>query len=487
MAIGKNSTIFLVILCAQIILLLIFVYFRYIDADEGLYLMAAHQVWQGEFPYLDFFYVQMPLLPYLYSFISHSGFNSLLGGRVISMLLTLFLGFLLYSFTKKIYNNTTISLFLFFLFSFNGLILSWNSVVKTYAFSNLFAFLSFIFYSRVFLYSKIRGLDFFLSGVFIGLASNCRSVFLLVFLAQLAIMLFVFPTRLSNLIRYLGGTILSSVLSLYLFIGNSGSFIFDNFLYHQIWGKEVIGMGLGTKIATLAKFSFYPQNLFILLLCILTMMFLVKKKKSEKNLSRKDKAHLVAFIYSIIILISYFLANPTQLQYYNQALPYLLVLSGPGLASVLELLKKRKLLLYGIGVVYIVCLIPFLLIFVFTIREKDQVFRIDQVKKVVKVVEEHSIKKEPILSDWPGYAVLSKRSVIRGTETCGQDVSHLLTEEQLKRLNVIDKGKLKEIVKNKKVNLIVTGIGTYRYLNDLIRENYYLVKETGGAEVFLRK
>jgi hypothetical protein len=214
---------------------------------------------------------------------------------------------------------------------------------------------------------------------------------------------------------------------------------------------------------------------------------LARKKKSEKYLSGKDGVYLVAFVYSIIILISYFLANPTQLQYYNQALPYLLVLSGPGLISVLEWFRMRKSIFYGIGLVYLLCLIPYLLIFVFTTREKDQVFRIDQVRKVVKVVEENSIKKEPILSDWPGYAVLAKRSVVRGTETCGQDVSHLLTEEQLKRFKIIDPEKLKDIIKNRKINLIVTGIGTYRYLNDLIRENYYPVKEAGGAEIFLRK
>ena len=216
-------------------------------------------------------------------------------------------------------------------------------------------------------------------------------------------------------------------------------------------------------------------------------MFLVRKKKAEKYLSGKDKVYLVAFIYSIIILISYFLANPTQLQYYNQALPYLLVLSGPGLAYALDWFRMRKSILYGIVFVYLLCLIPYLLIFVFTIREKDKVFRIDQVRKVVKVVEENSIEQEPILSDWPGYGVLAKRSVVQGTETCGQDVSHLLTEEQLKRFKIIDQEKLKDIIKNRKVNLIVTGIGTYRYLNDLIKENYYLVKETGGAEVFLRK
>lgn len=35
------------------------------NADEGFYALAARSVWQGELPYRDFGYTQMPLLPYI--------------------------------------------------------------------------------------------------------------------------------------------------------------------------------------------------------------------------------------------------------------------------------------------------------------------------------------------------------------------------------------------------------------------------------------
>ncbi len=298
---------------------------------------------------------------------------------------------------------------------------------------------------------------------------------------------FIFQSKVFSFFQFLAGAISSSFLSVFLFFKDGQSFVFNNLGYHQLWGGKVIGMGLLTKFFTLAKFLFYPQNLLILILAALTISFLIKKKKAQKTLSEKDRVYLIAFVFSLIILVGYFLASPTQLQYYHQALPYLLVLSGPGLTSVVEFFRKRKSILYGLAVFYLLCLIPYLLIFVFTIREKDRVFRVDQVRKVIKVVQENSVEEEPILSDWPGYAVLANRSVVRGTETCGQDVSHLLTEDMLKRFKIIDRRRVKDVIRNKEVNLVVTGIGTYRYLDDLTKENYYLLKEIGGAKVFLKK
>jgi hypothetical protein len=164
-----------------------------------------------------------------------------------------------------------------------------------------------------------------------------------------------------------------------------------------------------------------------------------------------------------------------------------LILSVPGLAEFVEFFKKRKFIIYGICAIYLLCLSPYLLIFVFTVREKDKAFRIDQVNKVVDVVKENSTEKEIILTDWPGYAVLAKRGVVQGTETCGYEISHLLTKDQLKRFNIIDKKEIENIIKNKEVNLIVTGIGTYRNLNDLIQENYYPLEKIGESKVFLKK
>ena len=40
---------------------------RFIDGDEGFYLLASRLVMQHKAPYLDFFYTQAPLLPYVYA------------------------------------------------------------------------------------------------------------------------------------------------------------------------------------------------------------------------------------------------------------------------------------------------------------------------------------------------------------------------------------------------------------------------------------
>ena len=49
---------------------------RLIAKDEGFYVVAAQLVSEGRVPYLDFFYPQMPYLPYLYgSFLRLFGSN----------------------------------------------------------------------------------------------------------------------------------------------------------------------------------------------------------------------------------------------------------------------------------------------------------------------------------------------------------------------------------------------------------------------------
>jgi hypothetical protein len=39
---------------------------RFIDGDEGFYLLASRLVLEHKAPYLDFLYTQAPLLPYAY-------------------------------------------------------------------------------------------------------------------------------------------------------------------------------------------------------------------------------------------------------------------------------------------------------------------------------------------------------------------------------------------------------------------------------------
>ncbi|MFQ6031614.1 MAG: hypothetical protein ACE5K2_01725, partial [Candidatus Zixiibacteriota bacterium] len=133
----KYLKAFLLILIFQILFLVIFALFRLIDWDEGGYLSAAYQVRCGKIPYLDFLYPQMPYVPYVYSPISGFGFASLFWGRLISAFASLILGIALFWVAYKSSKDAKLSLFLFFLYSFNGLFLTWHCTVKTLVLSDL--------------------------------------------------------------------------------------------------------------------------------------------------------------------------------------------------------------------------------------------------------------------------------------------------------------------------------------------------------------
>ena len=107
-----------------------------VNADEGWYLYASKLVVQGELPYRDFAYTQMPLLPYVYGVIQsvHPG---LFWGRVTSVLLLI--GTLALSVvTARRYGGAravSITALLFAGFTF---CIYFNSIVKTYALVSFF-------------------------------------------------------------------------------------------------------------------------------------------------------------------------------------------------------------------------------------------------------------------------------------------------------------------------------------------------------------
>jgi uncharacterized membrane protein len=69
---------------------------RFVDGDEGIYGLVARLVIEGDVPYRDFAYPQMPLLPYAYGAwltIAGESWTSL---RILSALLAVALAALLY-------------------------------------------------------------------------------------------------------------------------------------------------------------------------------------------------------------------------------------------------------------------------------------------------------------------------------------------------------------------------------------------------------
>jgi hypothetical protein len=493
MTLTKNQKMaFWAILVLQFLLLLAFVFFRLIDFDEGLFLYYAQLVKEGNLPYVDFFYPQMPYLPLAYALVADSGFDSLFMGRLVSALLGLASAVILFFFIRKLTSDFKSSLIVFFLYSLNGLIVNWHSVVKTLVFSDFFALLSFCCFAFYLLSASRTGkLLAFLSGFFVSLAIGFRLVLFPLFLVEAILLLVmskgnVLQEKLKHLLLLILGTMFGSCLTIYLLLKDPSSFVFGNLGYHLIWGNQVIQMTLLRRLFTLAKFVFYPQNLMILILAFLGALSLLRRMKKGK-LAPQDRVTVAAVACSAALIPTFFLMSPTQFQYYEQVLPFLLLTSLPILPLLAEKMEQRKYLTFTASIGYLLLVIPFVMIFIFGIRQRDKPVEIKTVQEVVQAIRENSRPQEAIFTAWPGYAVLSRRNVKPGLEAWGGGVIPFLSPQQITRFKLIDDSRVEQTIAQKQVGLIVKEEWFPAHIAALIEENYRLVKSTPFADVYVVK
>jgi hypothetical protein len=489
----KQLLVFWFLLAFQAIFLFAFVFLRYVDADEGLYLGTAYLVKNGKVPYLDFFYNQMPYLPYAYSLVSDFGFSSLFFGRLISACASLLLGLLLFWLTYRLSRDTKISLLVFFLYGFHGLTLTWHSTVKTSTFSDLWGFVSSIFFISYLSVEKERtkNLMLFLSGISIGLALNFRLTHM-IFLLSASLLIFLLPggenirKRMFHFLSLLWGVILSSSFAIYLFLKDPYIFIFDNLIFRQIWGLGVIKMNLLTRLFTLSKFLFYPQDLLILIFATLSLVGLVGQLKKGYKISLENKVTIVFLSYAFSIIVLSIFISPTQFQYFAQSLPFLLIAGIPVLRKSRPKWENKRIVI-PLGALYLLSSIPFVLIFIFGIREKDQQFTLKNLKSVVEVIQKNSQPEERILTFTPLYVVLSKREPVPGLEAWGGEVAPLLTKKQMRDCKLIAPEEIRAMIQDAKVNLIVAEEWIFPDSGSSLWAKYQLLEKIRGVRIYRKK
>jgi len=115
--------------------------FAQLNSDEGWYLYAAKQVYQGQRLYQDFAYSQMPLLPYVYG-LGLLLWKSMYAGRLVSFLIFCASLILIYQISKENFKPESF-LWLLFIFIVYPDGFYFNTIVKTYALTFFFFLLSF--------------------------------------------------------------------------------------------------------------------------------------------------------------------------------------------------------------------------------------------------------------------------------------------------------------------------------------------------------
>jgi Dolichyl-phosphate-mannose-protein mannosyltransferase len=116
-----------------------------VNGDEGFYAMAAKLVAHGHMVYVDFWYQQAPLLPYVYGAWLRVFGQSWYSLRLLSCLLAIVLGTLLYRHVSIRSSSRWLGGIAVLSYASAPTVLTWFVLIKTYALSSLLLFVGYLF------------------------------------------------------------------------------------------------------------------------------------------------------------------------------------------------------------------------------------------------------------------------------------------------------------------------------------------------------
>jgi hypothetical protein len=497
-------------LAVQAILFTVIAYFRLTDTDEGFYLLAAKLVGQGKRPYLDFFFQQMPALPYAYAVWSKMVGISWTSARMLSVLLSVALGGLLYSHVERLYGRKAFACLAVLLYALNNLVLAWHSVVKTYALSN---FLLFCAYLLVFPESRpYREWKVFLGGLLFGIAVDTRLY--LIAVAPVFMLSFFFSKsslRIKTLGAFAGGLAVGLLPNLWFLAKAPDAYLFDNLGYHLVRSE------LGFRSAAHQKFetflavtniqgSYDGSGTQLGLLSLLVIPAVLSR--------RADRRLLVPMGLALVLFFTCLVPSPTFPQYFCVCIPYLVIVATKSVAMVVESEPShsgmpfvRSLGLLAAGV-YLFCGLLTFFNYAFSgagvegVWNKGNVFdyKLSNVREVSSQLGQLVGSNDLVISFWPGYLVECNCLPQRGTENdFAFFISYKLNPGEVDRRKVMTDERVQDLLNRRAVRAVVVrsvaphpiagqavwGGWGISFRDTLRKSGYKLVRTIGRAEIYL--
>lgn len=448
---------------------------RNVDGDEGLYLEAARLVAQGKKLYLDFFFQQMPLTPYLYAgWMKIFGF-SLFSGRALSALLTALAGLAVLLFAARKTQKLWIINLVAVLFFANGMVLAWAPVVKTHPLTMLGLTTSCILLLE---WRKRQTFGLLiLSAVAIGLGVNGRLT-----LGPLLIYYFLFVLFSSKNRRWLNGTVffltvaLISIPTFYYFYSDPQLFIRYNLQYHtQVYPGVVDSVHRMYTVENLIQ-----QIQFLFLIAGAQGVILLFAKKKFQGFWNSDEFFILLLIF--IYFATHMASAEPYTQYFVAVVPLLILLFIPLFEAGQNSSKVFVVPLVGI----------FLLIYLFQARPNMDFeiasmlsdrpeWKIENINRVVRRAKKVVKKGDSCLTWWPGFAFMIGCDSAPGMENHMRNyaVQRLLGKE-LKAYKMMSDEELLAAIQNGKYHVIIDSLyhidsPYYEDIRVALAQNYWEV------------
>jgi hypothetical protein len=474
---------------------------RFIDADEGFYLLASRLVFQHEMPYRDFLYTQMPLLPYVYGLWMQLVGMSWLSGRALSVFLTSAMSVLLFIQICRQMKRWAAGICGVLLFASSTLIFGWMPLAKTYGLSTVLLFSSYMIVSRF--SSDSRKWLLFCGGVLLGLSVEVR----LYFAALLPVfLLWIYLSREVAIKRralsYFGAGFLVAMLPAAYFLAfHRAPFLFDVIGLHAIRSDDGLIGGFGQKILTLVASVTvgYRGNGIQLGILLLVSSIAIRRKRLP------DAARLSYWIAISLGFIS-LLPTPAYGQYFCVIVPFLVVCVSCSLAELVISVGRSQrsravfLMLCGLVAYMAIPITDYTGFFVTgknviddSPNERTRNWRLGTVARVSEAIDTLARPGERIVSFWPGYVFETSAFPYAGLECdSGLTFSAKLGSEQLAKYHIASRGQIETDIQSRIPRIVVVGNQEYwrkprqPYVDALTRAGYAIDRKIDDTLIYIR-
>lgn len=506
---GRSRWLGLALPLALLIHYLLLAFSRRIDADEGYFLYAARLVQQGQTPYADFFFPQLPLIPYLWG-----GALKLFGltwpsARILAALLAAASALVFWRLARRGAAHPGVALGLLAAYLTSDAGLEWAAVVKVYTPATLFLMLAWLCgpFSR----SGARGGWSWVGlGFFSGLALLTRLTVLPV-LGLLALAAFWhLRGSLKEAIRpalwYCAGLLPSAAALLWLWALAPHAFLYDNWIYHSL-GKPYEPQAQWTAKLRIVVEVTRSSPLWMMALGLIAW------DAWRRRGDVRDWFLRLAFLVTVVVCM---LPQRSYHQYYCLATPWLLLAAAPALAGLWRgagrrLWVRRRGAALGVGLVAGVLLLvqPYLAMerrwpqFTWrprTPEAKEEIdYRLRSVRAVSRQIDALAPPGAKLLAWWPGYALESHVPLMDGLSNhFTLRVGRWEADQTLARrggaLHTMAADDVRRSIEQKEAGIVVTGVWAgqeswiplWQVEKELMQAGYHPAYRIGAAGVFIR-
>lgn len=467
-----------------ILLLGLLAFVRPINHDESYYSISANLLLNGEKPFTDYLFHQLPLMLYVYTLVSWHGFWSLIAGRLLSYALYLAALYLIQKYLVVLKPGKM--LLFIFIFLLNLFLLNWIFIIKIYALAILLLTAGCINVNK-FIEEKERDKRYiylFFAGLFFSLLLLTRIVFaanlgiLFVYIIYLLYKLAI-PSKLKHMLAFIMGSVIPIAVFALIYRND-----FYNIYINTVYLNDVIRTDqVENFIKSFIAYQyvlFLPQNL-IMILIILT---------------GRKKFSLIELFYLINIIAFYIIHIFTQmyLEYLVPVLPLLFILAYNRYDEfenkVSGFFKIRKKAFSAGFLVFFLLVSPFgITHFKHIIEGRDVMFSPLALHKVSNELNE--TEGATLLAGWEGYSFYSSKISIVKNQYWGSFFFYLKGKiDSDIASKILFPEDYRSFIINKVPDIIVYDENDPRYLKDMkqdILNNYNENKSTGSIKIFRRK